>query len=203
MLSENLQLVEAESDDLLGINVVKQIYLSACIFFLVITSFLHKQAVANDYETFSGKESLCCSVEEKAELNFTLYLRMDALFKNELFIDPGQEDFIDYIDISLGIDVYYDRFFIEANNQANRSNRGSSIGYRLVDDVDYQVDFLLGQSYLNDVILEHFAIGFLFRPNCAFCHIIFRRLFLFVPTPIQHAVRFLLLALSLRQIYHY
>lgn len=110
MLSENLQLVEAESDDLLGINVVKQIYLSACIFFLVITSFLHKQAVANDYETFSGKESLCCSVEEKAELNFTLYLRMDALFKNELFIDPGQEDFIDYIDISLGIDVYYDRF---------------------------------------------------------------------------------------------
>ncbi|MEZ7226375.1 MipA/OmpV family protein [Alteromonas sp. DY56-G5] len=149
MLSENLQLVEAESDDLLGINVVKQIYLSACIFFLVITSFLHKQAVANDYETFSGKESLCCSVEEKAELNFTLYLRMDALFKNELFIDPGQEDFIDYIDISLGIDVYYDRFFIEANNQANRSNRGSSIGYRLVDDVDYQVDFLLGQSYLD------------------------------------------------------
>ena len=86
--------------DVLGINVVKQIYLSTCIFLLVVTSFSHKQAVANDHETVSGKESLCCSVEEKADLNFTLYLRMDALFKNELFIDPGQEDFIDFIDIN-------------------------------------------------------------------------------------------------------
>jgi hypothetical protein len=113
--------------------------------------FAHQQVSANDQSSVSDYklQNEEDSVNSSPELDFTVYLRVDALFKNKLFIDPGQEEFIDFLDVSLGIDVYYGQFFIETNNQANRSNRSSSIGYRLVDNPDYQFDFLIGQSYLD------------------------------------------------------
>ncbi|WP_153886318.1 MipA/OmpV family protein [Aliiglaciecola lipolytica] len=128
---------------------IKLINRSIIVLLCLVALQTHHTVFANDDDVAINNGAQQASIENKPELDFTLYLRIDALFKNKLFIDPGQEEFIDFIDVSLGIDVYYDRFFIEANNQANRSNRGSSIGYRLVNDVHYQIDFLLGQSYLD------------------------------------------------------
>jgi len=135
----------------LGCIVASRISIRALLLATVFVFCTPQQVSANDQIPSNSDE---VQSEEKSagtspELDFTVYLRMDALFKNELFVDPGQEEFIDFLDVSLGIDVYYGRFFIETNNQANRSNRSSSIGYRLVDHTDYQIDFLMGQSYLD------------------------------------------------------
>lgn len=135
----------------LGCILTRRISIGALLIATVFALFTHQQVSANDLSAVDTEE---VHQEEEStgsspELDFTVYLRMDALFKSELFIDPGQEEVIDFLDVSLGIDVYYGRFFIETNNQANRSNRSSSIGYRLVDHTDYQIDFLMGQSYLD------------------------------------------------------
>ncbi len=126
-----------------------RMFIRALLLVTVFACLTFPQASANNLSAVNVKE---VPLEEEfagssPKLDFTVYLRMDALFKSELFVDPGQEEFIDFLDVSVGIDVYYGRFFIETNNQANRSNRSSSIGYRLVDDTDYQIDFLIGQSY--------------------------------------------------------
>ena len=117
----------------------------------VMTFCVTQNAESRNLEAFAGDESLSTVATSSGsrKLDFTVYLRIDALIKNQLYIDPGQEEFIDYLDISLGIDAYYGRFFIESNNQANRSNRSSTIGYRLFDDIDYQIDVLFGQTYLD------------------------------------------------------
>lgn len=134
-----------------GCNVPGRISIKALLLATVLGFFPHQQVSANDHGPVAGKElpQQEISSDSSSELDFTVYLRMDALFKSELFVDPGQEDLIDFIDVSVGIDIYYRRFFIETNNQANQSNRSTSIGYRLVDDTDYQFDFLIGQSYLD------------------------------------------------------
>lgn len=125
---------------------------TSLVVLITLSAFLipeHVKANEQDVEVVGGTFFDGESANESSEIDFTVYVRMDVLFKNQLFIDPGQEELIDYLDVSLGLDFYYGRFFIEANNQASRSNRNSSIGYRLVDDIDYQLDFLFGQTYLD------------------------------------------------------
>lgn len=131
---------------------IRRFFIKGLAFSAVFGFLTHQQVMANDQTMVSSDEKTFKEEEHRAsspELDITFYLRMDALFKNELFVDPGQEEFIDFLDVSLGIDIYYGQFFIETNNQANRSNRSSSIGYRLIDTSDYQIDFLVGQSYLD------------------------------------------------------
>lgn len=134
-----------------SVLIVPSQFFARILALIVLVVLFSQQAIANDQDSVDGERAIQEgeTVEASPKLDYTFYLRMDAIVKSELFIDPGQEEFVDFLDVSLGFDVYYGRFFIEANNQANRSNRSSTIGYRLAESADYQLDFLLGQTYLD------------------------------------------------------
>lgn len=83
------------------------------------------------------------------KLDVTIYLRVEALLKNQLFIDPGQRDAIDYVDVSIGIDAYYGRYFVKSSNKASQGSQSASIGYKLIEKSGYQIDALFAQTYLD------------------------------------------------------
>lgn len=85
------------------------------------------------------------------EIDWTLYFRLSANLQNRLFIDPGQEDFIDYLRVSIGLDFYFKNFFIEGNDQFRRNDSSATVGYQLFDNDNYKIDLLIGHTYLNGI----------------------------------------------------
>lgn len=83
------------------------------------------------------------------ELDLTIYFRAETFLQSRLYKDSGQRDLVDYLALSVGLDAYYGNFFIERSNRYSQNNQTSAFGYRLVDNRDYQLDILLGQSYLD------------------------------------------------------
>lgn len=109
----------------------------------------HCAQAHSERSSLTNAENTSESSNTSNKLDVTVYLRMEALLKNQLFIDPGQREAIDYIDISVGIDAYYGRYFMESSNKPGQGNQSASIGYRLIEESDYQVDVLFAQTYLD------------------------------------------------------
>jgi outer membrane scaffolding protein for murein synthesis (MipA/OmpV family) len=91
----------------------------------------------------------------KNELDFTFYLRIETIIQNRLYNDSGQRNLLDYLGLSVGLDAYYGRFFIESSNRFYQNSQTATLGYRLADMKNYQLDILLGQSYMNYLDQNH------------------------------------------------
>lgn len=69
-------------------------------------------------------------------------------YNPSLIIGVEQDDILDYGNISLLIDVYYEGFFIQSNHRkAALSRKGAEIGYQLVVTPKWELD-IISKSYL-------------------------------------------------------
>lgn len=107
--------------------------------------FASPSPAKDDYNVTDASQSSSA----KNKLDWTVYFRVETFLQNRLYNDSGQRDLVDYLGLSIGLDAYYGKFFIESSNRHSQNDQTSTFGYRLADNRDYQLDILLGQSYLD------------------------------------------------------
>lgn len=116
--------------------------------------------------TFSGVILLLCaffsSANEKIPKNeatvfnetfsWQAMANMSLIYNPSLLKGQDQEDALDYIGLSLLLDVYYNGFFIQSNHRrASGLLQGAEFGYQLVVTPEWELD-IISKTYVSSYI---------------------------------------------------
>lgn len=90
------------------------------------------------------------SIEPDAGFQWNWVFSFSTLYHKDILVGADPNSFYDYLGLNIGLELYYRGFYLQAGDSYRLARFSQAeLGYELVSQPDYDIDLVIGQSYLN------------------------------------------------------